>query len=259
MHIEALRIRNFRRLRDVRIDLVPDISIFVGANNSGKTSAAHAIQLFTSNSRERERFSIHDFSVDSWATIDAFGEGQPDVILPAISLDIWLNVGPQDLHRVVDLLPNLSWEGSRVGIRIEFAATDPEALLANFREARDRARANIRPGVDGVPDFHPSPRTLREYLSDNREEKLRREFELRYFVLDPAQFDDDLQPAAQYEPSLITPDKGRGGRDILNSLLRVDFLHAQRHLSDAAVGGRAEDLSRCLSRFYERNLEKRWK
>ena len=43
----------------------------------------------------------------------------------------------------------------------------------------------------------------------------------------------------------------------MTSLLRVDFLHAQRHLSDAAGGGRAEDLSRCLSRFYERNLEKR--
>ena len=255
MYIEALRIRNFRRLRDVKIDLVSDISIFVGANNSGKTSAAHAIQLFTSNSRER--FSIHDFSVDSWAMIDGFGDEQPGVALPAISLDIWFNVSPPDLHRVVDLLPNLSWEGSRVGIRIEFAASDPGGLLANFGEARDRARANIRPGVDGVPDFHPSPRTLREYLSDNHGEKLRREFELRYYVLDPTQFDDDLQPPDEYEPLQLTPDKGRGGKEILNSLLRVDFLHAQRHLSDAAGGGRAEDLSRCLSRFYERNLEKR--
>lgn len=38
MHIHALRIKNFRRLRDVQIDLNSDISIFVGANNSGKTS-----------------------------------------------------------------------------------------------------------------------------------------------------------------------------------------------------------------------------
>ena len=75
MHIEALRIRNFRRLQDVKIDLESDISIFVGANNSGKTSAAHAIQLFTSNSRER--FSIHDFSIESWAMIDGFGDEQP--------------------------------------------------------------------------------------------------------------------------------------------------------------------------------------
>ena len=35
MYIQALRIRNFRRLKNARIDLQKDISIFVGANNSG--------------------------------------------------------------------------------------------------------------------------------------------------------------------------------------------------------------------------------
>ena len=255
MHIETLRIRNFRRLRDVRIDLASDISIFVGANNSGKTSASHAMQLFMSASRDR--FSIHDFSAESWAAIDAFGEGQQGAVLPAISLDIWFQVEGPDLHRVVDLLPSLAWEGNFVGIRIEFAASDPALLLANFRDARGRAQANIRPGVNGGADYHPSPRTLQGYLAHNQGDKLRRDYELRYYVLDRAQFDTTFQPTAGYAPLLLTPEKGRGGRDILSSLLRVDFLHAQRHLSDAAGGGRAEDLSRCLSRFYERNLEKR--
>ncbi|RMU46788.1 AAA family ATPase [Pseudomonas savastanoi] len=36
MHIETVWVRNFRRLKDTRIDLASDISIFVGANNSGK-------------------------------------------------------------------------------------------------------------------------------------------------------------------------------------------------------------------------------
>lgn len=38
MFLKKLAIRNFRRLHDVVIDLASDISIFVGANNSGKTS-----------------------------------------------------------------------------------------------------------------------------------------------------------------------------------------------------------------------------
>src|SRR5690606_10795889 len=38
---------------------------------------------------------------------------------------------------------------------------------------------------------------------------------------------------------------------------KVDLLHAQRHLSDVAGGGRAEDLSRRLSKFYQRSLEKK--
>jgi len=255
MHIEAIRLRNFRRLKDVQIDLASDISIFVGANNSGKTSASHALQLFTASSRDR--FSVHDFSADCWEAIDAFGDGTEGAALPAISLDIWFNVGACDLHRVVDLLPSLAWQGNLVGIRVEFAASDPDVLLENFRQARERARHNIRPGANGDADYHPSPRTLCDYLGDNNGDRLRREFELRYYVLDRARFDDDLRAGVGYAPHLLTPDKGRGGKDILAGLIRIDFLHAQRHLSDAGGGSRAEDLSRCLSRFYERNLEKR--
>jgi hypothetical protein len=99
VHIETLRIRNFRRLKDVQIDLASDISIFVGANNSGKTSASHALQLFTAASRER--FSVHDFSAETWTAIDDFGDGVDGVVLPTISLDIWFHVNASDLHRVL--------------------------------------------------------------------------------------------------------------------------------------------------------------
>jgi len=50
MHIESIKIKNFRRLKDARVDLASDISIFVGANNSGKTSAAHIIDMFAGSS-----------------------------------------------------------------------------------------------------------------------------------------------------------------------------------------------------------------
>lgn len=251
MHIHALRIRNFRRLKNVLIDLAPDISIFVGANNSGKTSASHALQLFTAASRDR--FSIHDFSAECWAAIDAFGDQAENARLPTISIDLWLHVEANDLHRVVDLLPSLAWEGSLVGLRVEFAALDETGLLTRFREARNKARANVLPGQNGDADYFPPPRTLSDYLTDN----LQREFGLRYFVLDRAHFAPSFVAAPDYVPLELTADKGRSGRDVLNSLVRIDVLHAQRHLSDSAGGSRAEDLSRCLSRFYDRNLEKR--
>lgn len=209
---------------------------------------------FSYSAASRDRFSIHDFSAESWAAIEAFGEGVVGAVLPTISLDLWFHVEANDLQHVVDLLPSLAWQGSLVGMRIELVATDEPLLLANFSQARDRARANIKPtGEGGAADYHPPPRNLKEYLADN----LRREFELRYYVLDRAQFDASFVATAGYRPLLLTKDKDRSGKDILNSLLRVDFLHAQRHLSDSAGGSRSEDLSRCLSRFYERNLEKR--
>lgn len=251
MHIASIKIRNYRRLRDVTIDLADDISIFVGANNSGKTSACQALQLFAASSRDR--FSVHDFNAESWASIVAFGEREPHAALPSISLDIWFHVEADDLHRVVDLLPSLTWQGTLVGLRVEFAASDETALLDNFDNARERARASIRPGGYGASPYHPWPRDLREYLDEN----LRREFELRYYVLDHAQFDASRNELAGYAPQQLTSEKGRTGKDILNSLVRIDFLHAQRYLSDGTDGSRAEDLSRCLSRYYDRNLDKR--
>ena len=251
MHVHSLHIKNFRRLKDIRIDLAADISIFVGANNSGKTSTSQAVQLFLAASRER--FSVHDFNADTWAAIDAFGDQIEGAKLPTISLEIWFHVEDPDLHRVVDLLPSLSWKGSLAGIRIEFAASDEVALITRFHAARALAKANSKPSVDGRGEYHPPPRTLREYLDIN----LRHEFELRYYVLDHARFDAAMTPQPDYVPLQLTTERGRGGKDIIASLLRVDFLSAQRHLSDAAGGSRAEDLSRCLSRFYARNLEKR--
>lgn len=255
MHIESLRIRNFRRLKDSRIDLASDISILVGANNSGKTSATHALQLFTAASRER--FSIHDFSSDCWDSIDGFGTGLPDAALPTISMDIWFKVEPGNLHRVADLLPNLSFTGSTVGIRVEFAAIDAAALRHEFLAVHAAAAANARPAADGVPGYHPSPRTLCDYLRDEGGARLRKGFDLRYYVLDKARFDDEFCELPGYVPRLISSDKGRGGREILAGLVKVDFLHAQRHLSDSSGGTRSEELSRILGRFYQRNLEQR--
>ncbi len=266
MHIESVWIRNFRRLKDTRIDLAADISIFVGANNSGKTSAAHALQLFTSASKDR--FTLHDFSSECWDAINAFGEGTDGAELPTISIDIWFNVCPADLHRVVDLLPSLEWQGSRVGIRVELIAIDAPLLRNSFQEARAsarRAREQPDENIAAQPvledavtkeGYNPRPRNLCDFISDTVADRLRRDFELRYYVLDIAGFEADFKQLDGYEPMRMTSDKGRGGKDVLASLVKVDCLHAQRHLSDSNGGSRSEDLSRCLSRFYERNLEK---
>jgi predicted ATP-dependent endonuclease of OLD family len=246
MHLKKLALRNFRRLRDVVIDLASDISIFVGANNSGKTSVGHALQLFT----ERAKFSVHDFSVDQWEQFIAYGDGDAHAALPTIEADIWLEISADDIHRVVDLLPSLAWEGSLVGMRLVFAPVDAEATRARYSEARQRALEAVS-GNDGHA-FDPSPRNLKDYLHD----RLNDEYELRHFVLDPTRFDATMIAQRDYSPMPLT-GRDRSGRDILNGLLRIDFLHAQRHLADAPGSARAETLSRVLSRFYERNLEQR--
>lgn len=253
MHIETIRLKNFRRLKDVRIDFGKDISIFVGANNSGKTSAAHAIALFLGD--ESETFTVHDFSADTWAQMNAFGERVADANLPSISLDLWLSVGPGDLHRAFELLPSVSWQGSTIGVRIELAPSDPATTLQRFEERRAAVLAAFM-GEDGEEQDQaavPSPKNMREFITAN----IRTEYGLRYFVLDRAKFDADFMPEPGYSPQPFDKDKGRSPKDVLASLIKVDMLYAQRHLSDASGGARAEDLTKRIGHIYGRNAADR--
>lgn len=257
MHLNAIRIQNFRRLRDVVIDLDDSISIFVGANNSGKTSVVQALQLFLSASREK--FTLHDLSASIWPEIEAFSNGEDGASLPEISIDLWFGVEATDLHRVIDLLPSLSWQGNHVGIRITFSPIDSDSTLTVFREAQAIATAAVAAAEDNDGEgFVPSPKSLTDFLTS----ELRREYEFRYYVLDKAKFNNDFHELANYQPLQILPDKdpsgkSRSGKDVVNSLICVDYLQAQRHLSDTSGGSRTEELSRHLSRFYKRNLKKR--
>ena len=45
MHIQHIEVGNFRKLKAVRIDFSETSTVFVGANNSGKTSAMVALRV----------------------------------------------------------------------------------------------------------------------------------------------------------------------------------------------------------------------
>jgi predicted ATP-dependent endonuclease of OLD family len=259
MHFKSYRLKNYRRLRDVHIELDSAISIFVGANNSGKTSATQAIQMFLSG--RKDRFSLFDFSSNAWKLLNDIGDADPandaEASLPSIRLDLWFEVAEDDLYLVLPILPSSEWQGKEVGIRVEFGVVNGAETMQRFREARQKAAEQIEALGQGAGNYAPWPKTLVHFL----ERELSTEYEFRYFVLDRSQFGDAYAEIdADYLPQSIP--KEPGGGTILRSLVRVDCLHAQRHLADpdsntAGGLGRAEDLSRRLSRFYERNLAQR--
>src|SRR5690606_32906167 len=103
MRIEFIEIANFRKLLSTRVGLSSERTIFVGANNSGKTSAITALRYFLID-REQSSFCFNDFTLSHWPTINAMGiaweelhvANQPlpdprwDQVLPF--LDVWLQV-----------------------------------------------------------------------------------------------------------------------------------------------------------------------
>lgn len=278
MKLQAYRLQNYRRLRDVVIELDNEISIFVGANNSGKTSAVQG--LYSMLRGDARKFELFDFNAALWAEIDAVGRSaladeEAAKRLPSILLDLWFRVGEDDLATAISLLPSTEWEGKCVGIRVSFEPRDASELVKRFndlhKKANDVANAlaaqrkaagnETAAEVDGgnnvevkadASEYRPWPESLTKYLT----KELSKEYTFRYYVLDERAF-VDYRATAGYEPQPL--GKEPGGATILKSLVRVDFLRAQRHLDDpdAASSDRAESLSRRLSRFYHRNLEKR--
>ncbi|WP_051951530.1 ATP-dependent endonuclease [Flavobacterium sp. ASV13] len=247
MHLKSITVQNFRRLKNCNIDLNLEKSIFVGANNSGKTSATHLLYRFLGDTKSK--FTIHDFSSDCWAIFDAIGNSADEPAIddiPKITLDLWFDVSATDLHRVLDLLPSLDWEETPIGARIEFCVKDVVILISNYRAAKATAVAK------SDENYHPWPKSLTDYLLRNINE----EFGIKYFVLDHTQFDAQLNQVAGYTPLELGNETDRNGGKILKSIIKVDVLNAQRHLSDYTLG-RSEDLSKRINKFYERNLRQK--
>jgi predicted ATP-dependent endonuclease of OLD family len=248
MQLQSICIKNFRRLKDVKIDVDVATTIFVGANNSGKTSATHVLKTFLDGKND---FSLYDFSANSWELIEEISNSaniKDDIQkLPSITLDLWFKISEADLTSVIELLPGLDWSDAPVGVRLEYCPKNTEVLLSNYQKLLSESLTKKK------ESYQPWPISLSDYLI----KKLKTEYDLRYYVLDFRQFDTNLKSIVGYIPRKLGDENERTGSKIIRSLIKIDFLNAQRHLTDTNSTGRAEDLSKRLNRFYERNLDKR--
>lgn len=227
MKIERIFIRNFRRQESINIGFEDRETVFVGPNNSGKTSATAIFRCFMG----QRSFRIHDFSVSKIADIDEFGVNENPETLPKIDLDIWFKVDPNSIEfgRAFTLLPNLSDDFERLGIRMSYQVTNPvkmrEAYLAAYPATGDQ----------------PPAKRLSEFLVQDG--ILSRHFEITYASLE--------EGAGDPVPTALDQ---RDGRNLLQSLIRVDFVDAQRNIDDDE-GHRSNRLSNAFARFYRKNLD----
>ena len=227
MKIKNIRIKNFRRLENIEIDFEANETVFVGPNNSGKTSATVAFRLFLTS----QDFKVHDFSVSKISALDAYGaaEESDESSLPTIDMDMWFTIDPNiEFGRVFSLVPNVSADLEEVGIRLKYSAKDAKKLKTEYRAAF--------PQTDGK-----AKKTLSHYLS--LPGNLNRHFGLAYFALEKKDSESVTSP--------LEPDEGKR---ILRSLIRVDFVDAQRNINDNE-SGRSNRLSSAFAAFYKKNLE----
>lgn len=250
MKIEFIEIQNFRKLKSVKIDLSEDKTIFVGANNSGKTTAIVALRRFLI---EQKSFDVNDFTVTNWRTINAIGETWEDKedsthdmtewepILPA--LDVWLNVDQSEIHHVQHLLPTLDWDGGLLGVRLRLEPTKLEDLKAEYVALRQQSDEALKAANKKKGDVPLWPATMKDFLDRGFSNK----FRIRSYILDPNKVKNPENGIAK--PQVLAPNVEANEDNPFAGLIRIDEINAQRGFSDAGNSGdSAEDGNEELSK-----------
>ena len=182
MYIKFVEIANFRKLLSVRVDLSETTTLFVGANNSGKTSAMVALRKFlTPHGRP---FETYDFTLCHWAAINKIGQNWLDArgLQSAVTfditewarlvptLDLWFHVETSELHYVRNIIPTLDWAGGLLGVRLRFEPKELTSLYKDFLKAIDEAQA-IRSAAE-TPDQKGTPQQQVQKLTVWRQLKI---------------------------------------------------------------------------------------
>lgn len=255
MKIHSVHIRNFRKLKNCHIDFGEKETVFIGANNSGKTSAISAIAWFLKN---KEKFTLKEFTATNWALIDTLGDQwlakdlvdeellnphKWDSIVP--SMDIWIDVADGEQYRVNHLIPSLSkWDGKKIGVRGQYVPKDITKLYSDYKESKGKAIA-LQATEEWKEAFSPDlfPRNLCDFLGKGS--NLRDYFDVKYYIIDPS-----IEPAEE-DKVQSTPDNALD-KNPLDELIRVDVILASRDFSDpeGQSDNEIDTLSRQFQKYY---------
>lgn len=258
MKILSIFIKNFRRLYECKIDFSQDITVFVGANNSGKTSAMDALGKFLAG----RKFVLNDVTISKRTAINRIGEKwttdedckipesltEWEVIIP--TMDVWIEVLPTEIHYVANLIPTLKWQSGKLGLRLTFQPKDISKLFLDYRKeffaARNTEKAR-KNSADSARTIKIYPNDLCSFLERN----LSTYFSVKSYILDPSKYEQSLEQPTPFEMECSTDNPLKG-------IIRIDMIDAQRGFSDPdsneSSNGKKQ-LSTQMRSYYDKHLD----
>ena len=255
MRIEFIEILNFRKLKCCRVDFSKEETIFVGANNSGKTSAMNALIAFF----KKHNFSTTDFTLSNWKNINQIAtdwiENQdPNNLDLSVetwqkrvpSIDLWLQVEDNEVHYVSHIIPTLDWAGGSLGIRLIFEPKNVEALYKAYKLAFEAAKNTSELKKTGNT-LKLWPQSMREFL----DKEMHKHFSVNAYILDPSK---STEEKPQNLPENSEPISG----DPFDGLFKIDIVNAQRGFSDPYSSESRSEYDRRLStqlrKYFDKHL-----
>lgn len=251
MKIDFVRIKNFRKLKNCKIEFSDKETIFVGANNSGKTTAMDALIAFL----ERRQFKTQDFTItnwvelnkiaENWVTIDTLNDDDKSLKLlePFLpSLDLWFSVDILELRYVSHIIPTLDWNGGLLGLRLILQPKNIESLIEEYTLSRKKV---IDLNAKSGKSVELWPTNFWQFC----DKKLKISFEIKSYLLDPEKYHEDQELSENSIEIEGNP---------LNGLIKIHTINAQRGFSDAnsdnPESNNTKSLSSQLRTYYDNHL-----
>lgn len=269
LKIKLVELQNFRKLNSVRIDFDDETTLFVGANNSGKTSAMVALRFFLISP---SNLSMRDVTIGNWAKINAIGEAWENdtEILPNIGdflpkLDVWLDVPLKEIYHVIHIVPTIDWNGGLLGVRLQYDVQDLDKLkieyLAERKSAETLKAALINKDKDSTPKVWPI--NLIDFLEKRSSKHLvLNAYNLNPKLLTKSPVDGVAQPQALLPNAIILENKP------FRNIIKIDEISAHSDFSnekrnfvqnedqkESSYKQSKKPLSEQLRSYYDRHLD----
>jgi predicted ATP-dependent endonuclease of OLD family len=249
MRISTVEIKNFRKLKSCKIDFSEKETIFVGANNSGKTTAMDALMAFL----KTKNFRTQDFTLSNWKELNEISEKwtndevkEEDKSIKLIeellpTLDLWIHVENSELHYVSHIIPSLDWNGGILGLRLRYEPKDMNELIKEFSSTYKKSNQLLK---EKKKEFKLWPKHFWDFC----ERKINTFFSLKTYLLDPDKYGTN---------QVLTESNISLDGDILKGLIRIDIINAQRGFSDVnsdVENNNLKNLSSQLRAYYDKHL-----
>lgn len=250
-----VQIQNFRKLKNCKINFGDQNTLFVGPNNSGKTSAMEAlVKMFN-----KSGINFNDITVSNHQAINEIGrmiidkQSNPDEIelkwddlLPAI--DIWIEVLNNEMQYVANLIPNLDWDGGLIGVRLLLQPDRPEKMYSDYIEKYSKARELENKASETDKDIKIWPINFCDYMKS----KMNEIFKIKLYILDALKIynEKDIPQEIDYEMETVF--------DSLQNIIKVDVIEAQRGFHDPDTNFKeiaSRSLSAQLRNYYNNHLD----
>ncbi|SFP30483.1 ATP-dependent endonuclease [Salibacterium halotolerans] len=258
MKLGFVDIHHFRKLKSCRVDFSVNETVFVGANNSGKTSAMNALMMFLQRSHQKD-FSTVDFTLSNWEKVNQIAnhwlktKDSEDLNLSikewqqqVPSIDVWLQVENAEVHYVSHLIPTLDWAGGLLGVRLIFEPKNVEELYKAYKEASVAAEQ-----TSGSTEKEDSLKLWPKSMHDFLDKELHNFFTVRAYILDPSKATEEKP---QDLPNHSEPLEG----DPFVGIFKIDIINAQRGFSDSnpieSGTNDSRKLSTQLKKYFDNHL-----